>query len=381
MSRTIALMSVALFLTPLPVVFSQRADDPPPPLQLKSLRMPAGFSIAVYADQVSGARSMTLAPDGTIFVGTRTAPGSVYAVVDRDNDHKADAVVRVAEGLNTPNGVAFKDGTLYVAELNRVVKFDGVLEAVKSNRLPLTPSVVNDTFPSDRPHGWKYLAFGPDGWLYLQVGAPCNICDRPAPYASILRMKPDGSGLEVFARGVRNSVGMAWHPDTKDLWFTDNGRDMLGDEQPNDELNHAPTTGLHFGYPYCHEGSIADPEFGATRACGEFAAPAQKLGPHVASLGLLFYKGRMFPAAYRKQIIIAQHGSWNRTPQAGHIGYRLMVATLEGNTVVKYEPLITGWLQGRQAWGRPVDLLELPDGSVLISDDRANVIYRLTYQG
>ena len=363
-----------------PVLGAQPVEGPP---QLDKLKLPKGFSVAIYADHVDDARSMALAPDGTIFVGTRRR-GTVYAVVNRNRGNRADGVVTIASGLNTPNGVAFRDGSLYVAELNRVVRYDGVLDSVKAaspgQSLRLKPTVLYDKFPSDRLHGWKYLEFGPDGLLYLQVGAPCNICERPDPYASILRMKPDGSGLEVFARGVRNTVGLAFHPDTGELWFTDNGRDTLGDEQPNDELNHAARAGLHFGYPYCHEGSIADPEFGKTRKCAEFTPPAQKLGPHVAALGLTFYTGTMFPAEYRKQLFIVNHGSWNRTPGAGHTGYRVMLARIQGDTVAGYEPFITGWLlPDNRAWGRPVDVLVAPDGALLISDDRANLIYRVSY--
>ena len=335
-----------------PVLGAQPVEGPP---QLDKLKLPRGFSVAIYADHVDDARSMALAPDGTIFVGTRRR-GTVYAVVNRNRGNRADGVVTIASGLNTPNGVAFRDGSLYVAELNRLIRYDGVLDALKTasagQSLRLRPTVLNDKFPSDRLHGWKYLEFGPDGLLYLQVGAPCNICERPDPYASILRMKPDGSGLEVFARGVRNTVGLAFHPDTGELWFTDNGRDTLGDEQPNDELNHAARAGLHFGYPYCHEGAIADPEFGKTRKCAEFTPPAQKLGPHVAALGLTFYTGTMFPAEYRKQLFIVNHGSWNRTPAAGHTGYRVMLARIQGDKVVSYDPFITGWLlPDNRAWG------------------------------
>ena len=347
--------------------------------QLDTLTLPPGFSIAVYADEVQGARSMALAPDGTLFVGTRR--NSVYAVADRDRDAKAETVVELTTGLRMPNGLAFRDGALYVGELNRIIRFDQVLEAVKAGSgRALTPTVVLDGLPSETAHGWKYIAFGPDGYLYYQIGAPCNVCDRGDPFASIWRVKPDGTGNEVYARGVRNSVGMAWHPDTNELWFTENGRDLLGDEQPNDELNRTPRSGLHFGYPYCHEGTIADPEFGAGHPCSNYEAPAYKLGPHVAALGLKFYTGGMFPPAYRKRLFIAQHGSWNRTPQAGPIGYRIMMATIEGNRVVKYEPFAEGFLQGRQAWGRPVDLLEMPDGSLLVSDDTAGAIYRITYR-
>jgi glucose/arabinose dehydrogenase len=283
--------------------------------------------------------------------------------------------------LRTPNGLAFKDNALFVGELNRIVRYDGVLDAVKANNVAgLTPKVVLDGLPSEFMHGWKYIAFGPDGYLYYQIGAPCNVCDRGTPFASIWRVKPDGTGNELFASGVRNSVGMAWHPQTRELWFTDNGRDMLGDEQPSDELNRAPKAGLHFGYPYCHEGTIADPEFGAGKSCASYEPPAYKLGPHVAALALKFYTGSMFPPEYRNRLFIAQHGSWNRTPAAGPIGYRIMTAVVENGKITKYEPFAEGFLQGRLAWGRPVDLLEMPDGSLLVSDDTSGAIYRVSYR-
>ena len=346
--------------------------------QLDLLKLPAGFKIDVYATGVQGARSMALAPNGTVFVGTRG--NKVFAVVDADKDNVAEKVVELATGLRTPNGLAFNNGALFVGELNRIVRFDNVLEAVTAGGGALTPKVVLDGLPSEFMHGWKYIAFGPDGYLYYQIGAPCNVCDRGDPFAAIWRVKPDGTGNEVFARGVRNSVGMAWHPETKELWFTENGRDMLGDERPNDELNHAGKGGLHFGYPYCHEGEISDPEFGANHPCSSYEPPTQKLGPHVAALGLKFYTGTMFPAEYKNRLFIAQHGSWNRTSQAGPIGYRIMTATVEGGKVAKYEPFAEGFLQGRLAWGRPVDLLQMPDGSVLVSDDTASAIYRITYR-
>jgi len=347
--------------------------------QLDKLTKPAGFSFEVYATGVQGARSMALAPDGTLFVGQRQ--NTVYVVVDKDGDHKADSVTPLVTSLRVPNGLAFKDGALYVGELNRIIRYDNVLAAVKAGTTSsLTPKVVVDKLPEEMAHGWKYIAFGPDGYLYYQIGAPCNICDRGDPFAAIWRVKPDGGAPEIFARGVRNSVGMAWHPDTKELWFTDNGRDLLGDEVPNDELNNAPKAGLHFGYPYCHQGDTPDPEFGAGHPCSNYTPPAQRLGPHVAALGLKFYGGSMFPPEYKKRLFIVNHGSWNRTAQAGPIGYRIMLATIEGNKVTKYEPFSEGFLQGRQAWGRPVDLLEMPDGSMLVSDDQVGAIYRISYR-
>jgi glucose/arabinose dehydrogenase len=340
-----------------------------PQIRLDRIKLPPGFAISVYADHVPEARSMTVAPDGTLFVGNREKD-KVYAVVDK-------RVVTIASGLRMPNGVAFRDGSLYVAETSRVLRYDGVLEWLKqASRAPLKAAVVTNKFPSDSHHGWKYLAFGPDGLLYLQVGAPCNICDRGDPYAAIWRMKPDGSGLEIFARGVRNSVGFAWHPETKAMWFTDNGRDGLGDNVPPDELNTAPKAGLHFGYPYCHAGTIVDPEFGAGHPCSNYTPPAQALAAHVAALGLKVYSGSMFPPEYRNQIFIAEHGSWNRSQP---LGYRITLVRLQNDRAVKYETFAEGWLQSGSAWGRPVDILEMPDGSLLVSDDEANVIYRITY--
>jgi glucose/arabinose dehydrogenase len=232
-------------------------------------------------------------------------------------------------------------------------------------------------------HGWKFIAFGPDGKLYVPVGGPCNVCDRTDEdprYASITRMNPDGSDLEVFASGIRNSVGFDWHPATNELWFTSNGRDGLGDETPPDVLNRADRQGLHFGFPYCHGGNLPDPQFGEERPCANFSRPALGLGPHVAALGMRFYTGDMFPERYRNQIFIAEHGSWNRSPAAGHTGYRLMVVRLNGNRAVDYEVFAEGWLRDdNTAWGRPVDVLVMPDGALLLADDRAGVIYRISY--
>lgn len=352
-------------------------------LPLHQIKLPPGFKISVYAKDVEGARSMVLSPSGTLFVGTRfkgqrTAVGNVYAILDRDKDGRADQVITIARGLNVSNGVAFRDGALYVAEINRVLRFDGI-ESRLGN--PPAPVVVNADFPSDLHHGWKFIRFGPDGMLYVPVGVPCNVCEREDPrYGTIRRMKPDGALLEIFATGIRNSVGFDWHPETEEFWFTDNGRDMLGDEVPPDELNHAPRKGMHFGFPYCHGGTILDPEFGSKRQCGEFTPPAINLGPHVAALGMRFYTGAMFPAEYRNQIFIAEHGSWNRSKEAGPIGYRVSLVRLKDGKTVKYETFAEGWLQDSERWGRPVDVLVMPDGSLLVSDDYANAIYRITYQ-
>ncbi len=343
-------------------------------LPVETIKLPLGFTISVYAGDVPGARSMALSPAGTLFVGTRDE-GKVYAIRDLNHDGRADQVIIIARGLNMPNGVAFRDGALYVAEVSRVLRFNNI-EARLEN--PPQPVVVNDRFPRDRHHGWKFIRFGPDGKLYVPVGAPCNICEpSDERHASILRMNSDGSGLEVFARGIRNTVGFDWHPGTRELWFTDNGRDMLGDDRPPDELNYAPQKGMHYGFPYCHGSNIADPEFGRKHNCSELTPPAIELGPHVASLGMRFYTGTMFPPEYRNQIFIAEHGSWNRTRP---IGYRVTLVQLQGNRAVKYEVFAEGWLQRERPWGRPVDVQVMPDGALLVSDDYAGAIYRIAYR-
>ena len=347
--------------------------QPPPPSdpRLTRIELPEGFHIRIYAEGVTGARSMTLSPDGTLFVGTRPS-GRVYALRDEDGDHKAERVITLARGLNNPNGVAFKNGDLYVAEINRILRYRNI-ETQLDN--PPQPEIVNDAFPTDRSHGWKFIRFGPDDLLYVPVGAPCNICNRGDPYAAIGRLDANGT-FSIIARGIRNTVGFDWHPETGELWFTDNGRDRMGDDVPPDELNRITANGQHFGYPYCHGTNIADPAFGSQRRCDEFVAPVQELGPHVAALGMRFYTGDMFPEEYRNQIFIAEHGSWNRSSK---IGYRVTLVRLNGNRAVSYEPFAKGWLQGESNWGRPVDVLVMPDGSLLVSDDQAGLIYRISY--
>ena len=320
---------------------------------------------------------MALSPNGTLYIGNKSGD-KVYAVKDLDGDYKADKKWVIASGLNMPNGVAFKNGNLYVAEVSRVTKFRNI-ESKLNN--PGAPEVVYDKFPTESHHGWKYIAFGPDGKLYVPVGAPCNICESKEPiYASIHRMNDDGTGLELFASGVRNTVGFTWHPESKEIWFTDNGRDMMGDNVPPCELNTAPKQGMHFGYPYCHGGTIKDPEFGNKRPCADFMKPIQNLGAHVAPLGLKFYTGSMFPAQYANQILLAEHGSWNRTKKSG---YKISLVKLDGGKATSYETFASGWLDeaAQKAWGRPVDIIVLPDGSVLVSDDKAGVIYRIAYKG
>jgi len=331
-----------------------------PPLE--RIQLPPGFHIEVLA-AVPNARSLALGAKGTLFVGSRSG-GAVHAVAP------GGRVSVIADGLSMPNGVAVRDGTLYIAEVSRILKIENAETSATAK-----PEVVYDKLPRDVHHGWKFIRFGPDGMLFVPIGAPCNVCDREG-YGLIGFLDLKTKAFAVHSKGIRNSVGFDWHPQTRELWFTDNGRDWLGDDAPADELNHAPRAGMHFGFPHCHQGDLADPEFGRGRKCSEFQAPAQKLGAHVAALGMRFYTGRMFPAEYRNQIFIAEHGSWNRSRK---VGYRISVVRTEGNKVISYQPFAVGWLQGESAWGRPVDLEVLADGSLAVSDDTAGLIYRISY--
>ena len=350
------------------------ADDEE--LRLDEIELPAGFSIDVFATELDNARSLAQSPSGTVFVGTgRRGGGVVHAVLDADGDGKADDRFRIGSDLNWPNGVAFHDGDLYVAEISRVLRFEGIESRLDS---PPAPVVVTADLPDETHHGWKFIRFGPDGRLYVPVGAPCNICDEGDPFATILRLDETGD-YEVVARGVRNTVGFDWRPGTSELWFTDNGRDMMGDDVPPDELNVLTEDGQHFGYPFCHGQDIADPEFGDQRPCDELVPPAIDLDPHVAAVGMRFYRGAAFPERYHGQIFIAEHGSWNRTNK---IGYRVMVVHVDRDgRAAEYEEFATGWLQGEDSWGRPVDVMERADGSLLVSDDMRGVIYRIVYDG
>jgi len=342
---------------------------------LDRIRLPDGFRISLFTAAVPGARSLALGDGGTVFVGTR-GEGVVYAVTDADGDGAAEGVRIVASGLNLPNGVAVKDGALYVAEMHRVLRFD---EVESDTRPSAPPVVVYDGFPREPVHGWRFIGFGPDGLLYVPVGAPCNACVSDDPiFATITRLPPDGSAApEIIASGVRNTVGFDWNPRGGKLWFTDNGRDQLGDDIPPDELNVVDQAGQHFGFPGCHGLDVVDPELGDATACAGTQRPAIALGPHVAALGMRFYRGAMFPRHYRGHVFIAEHGSWNRSTP---VGYRVSLVRVAHGEAISYEPFADGWLDGADAWGRPVDVLVTSDGALLVSDDLAGAIYRITYE-
>jgi glucose/arabinose dehydrogenase len=342
--------------------------------ELDDIALPPGFHIEVYAADLPNARQMAAGPPGVVFVGSRSA-GNVYAVVDRKGEHRADEVHVIARRLDMPSGVAFRDGDLYVAAVNRILRFRDVARDLAH---PPKPEIVTEAYPSDAHHGWKFIAFGPDGRLYVPVGAPCNVCVPPGPlHATITRLDVAGGAPEVVARGVRNSVGFDFQPQTGTLWFTDNGRDMLGDDQPPDKLNRLGRVGEHFGFPFCHSDGIPDPELNGGRRCATFTAPARQLGPHVAAIGMRFYTGQMFPERFRGGIFIAEHGSWNRSTP---IGYRVSFVKVEGDRATSYEPFASGWLTGAAASGRPADVLVMADGALLVSDDKAGRIYRISYR-
>ena len=339
-------------------------------LPTSQLKVPQGFKVETYIHGIMDARSLRLGDKGTVFVGNRTRD-KVYAVVSQGNRREAKVI---ASGLDRPNGLAFKDGTLYIAEGTKISK----LEKIEDNfDTPPKPVVIYSDFADHRSHGWKFLTIGPDNKLYVSVGAPCNVCEPPAGNAQIRRLNTDGSGAEPYALGVRNSVGFDFHPISKELYFTDNGRDLLSDDLPNDELNRVTRMGQHFGFPYCHQGDLPETELGAPHACSEFVPPVARLGPHSASLGMRFYTGTMFPQKYRGGIFVARHGSWNRSEK---IGADVVYLTLNRDGSVRsIEPFLTGFLKDNNFIGRPVDVQVMKDGALLVSDDFAGAIYRISY--
>ena len=342
----------------------------PDKLPTAKLKVPAGFNIEVYAAGIANARSLAEGDKGTVFVGSRLLD-KVTAIVNKDGKR---SVKVIASGLYRPNGVAFKNGTLYIAELSKINKIEKIEDNLDN---PPKPVVIYDNFPKDEAHGWKFMAIGPDNKLYVEVGQPGNNVLHDDAHGQIRRMNLDGSGAEVYVRGVRHSVGFDWNPETRQMYFTDNGRDWMSEDVPNDELNRVTKIGEHFGAPYCLQGNIVDPEFGWGKSCSDYTAPVGLLGPHAAALGMRFYTGSMFPKAYKNAIILARHGSWNRSNKIG--GDVVVVKLNKDGTMRSMEPLITGFLEDNKYIGRPVDIMQLKDGSILVSDDWNGAVYRVTY--
>jgi glucose/arabinose dehydrogenase len=359
--------AAAAKLAPVPAPPLAAAADKIP---LDQLKVPKGFNLELYASGMPNARSLALGSKGTVFVGSRLQD-KVYAITNKNGKHEAKVLV---SGLYRPNGVAFKDGTLYIAELSQISKIDNVEDKLDSSPKPV---VIYNDLPKDEAHGWKFLAIGPDNKLYVEVGQPGNNVLHDKDHGQLRRLNLDGSGAEVIAFGVRHSVGFDWNPTTKELYFSDNGRDWMSEDVPEDKLNRLTKVGQDFGAPYCYQGNIPDPEFGWGHSCSEFVPPILLTGPHSAGLGLRFYTGSMFPAKYKNAIFLARHGSWNRTKKFG--GDILVVYLNKDGTVKSSEVFLTGFLQNNNYIGRPVDVMNMPDGSMLISDDWNGAVYRLTY--
>ncbi|HEX7054228.1 MAG TPA: PQQ-dependent sugar dehydrogenase [Burkholderiales bacterium] len=353
---------------------SNPVPTPADKLPISKMRLPKGFKAEVFASDVLDGRGMREGDKGTVFVSTLFVAGKIYALVDEGGKRR---VKTIAEKLFLPNGIEFKDGALYVATPKEILRYDNI-EASLDN--PPQPVKVYDQLPGEVPHGWKFIKFGPDGKLYVPIGAPCNICEPdPEKYAQIMRINPDGSGREIVARGVRNTVGFDFHPRTGELWFGDNQRDWLSEDMPQDELNRVTKIGQNFGYPYCHSGLMVDPQYGWGKDCKSYVKPAALLGPHAAPLGMRFYTGDMFPAKYRNAIFIARHGPWNRTQK---YAADVVVAYVDARgRVSRVEPFLTGLVQNNRYLGRPADVLVMKDGSLLVSDDHNHAIYRITYSG
>ncbi|MFY9514659.1 MAG: PQQ-dependent sugar dehydrogenase [Rubrivivax sp.] len=342
-------------------------------LPLQQIKLPPGFKAEVWASGILDARGLRLGDKGTVFVSSLFVAGKLYAVVDQGGGKRE--VKTLAEKLFLPNGIEFHKGSLYVATPKDITRYDNI--EANLDKLP-APVMVYDKLPGEVPHGWKFIKVGPDGKLYVPVGAPCNICEPDDRFTKIFRMNLDGSGVEVVAHGMRNTVGFDFDPRTGQLWFTDNQRDWLSEDLPQDELNHLAKSGEHFGYPYCHAGDFADPEYGWGKSCKDYKAPAAKLGAHSAPLGMRFYTGKMFPAKYQGAIFIARHGPWNRTQK---YAADIVVAYPDGKGGARIEPFLTGLVQNNEYLGRPVDVLVMKDGSLLVSDDHNGAIYRISYSG
>lgn len=343
-------------------------------LPLNQIKLPPGFHISIYASNIPGARQITLGKDGIVYVGTR-GEGKVYALVPNKNMTTADKVITIAKGLNEPNGVAFYDGDLYVGEIQRILRYSNITNHLKH---PSQPEIIYNKLPSKRWHGYRYIKFGPDNWLYIGIGMPCNTCDyrKTNPiFGTIIRMRPDGKDMQIVANGIRNTVGFAWNPVTKVLWFTDNGQDWMGDNLPPDEINRALYKGMDFGFPFFYGDNIPSPNYKKDNISSkDMTSPAWELPAHVAALGMTFYTGKQFPKQYYHQLFVTEHGSWNRSQK---IGYQIVMITIKNGNAIAEKRFASGWLKGEKTWGRPVDVLVMPDGALLVSDDYAGVVYRI----
>lgn len=341
-------------------------------IPLANYRLPPGFKVEVWASGIPGARAMARAENGKVWVGTRGI-GRVYEITDAGGQRTSRVLV---DKLVQPGGVAYANGSLYVMAIDKVLRYDGIATNPAAQPVDMTAAFK---LPKEQHHNWKYIAFGPDGKLYVPFGAPCNICEPGEEYAQIRRYNPDGSGMEVVARGVRNTQGFNWHPETKELWFTDHGRDWMGDDGPADELNRMTKVGLNFGFPYCHAQGIADRDFPKANACAGVTLPVQTMGPHAAAMGVHFYTGSMFPAEYKNALFVARKGSWNRTQKFGYDVVVVKTDAQGNNPVVR--PFMTGFLDplNDSFSGRPTYFLQLPDGSLLVSDEQLGAIYRISY--
>ena len=368
-------IQIVLFFAVL-VNFSCAGQNTDPESVISKINVPKGFVISLFADDVPNARTLTSGGDGIIYVGTGGKNGEVFALQDVNGDGRAEKRYIIATGLYLPNGVAFHNGSLYVAEINRIIRYDNINQRLAN---PPEPVVVYNKFPDNRHHGWKYLRFGPDGKLYTGVGAPCNICNPEKQiYASLVRLNKDGSDFEIIARGIRNTVGFDWHPLTGELYFTENGRDHMGDNIPPDELNKWTNKGQQFGYPFCHGDKILDPEFGKGKDCKDYAPPEWQFKAHMAPLGIRFYQGGQFPEQYKNQLFVAQHGSWNRSVPHG---YRIVLVRFNNGKAVSESVFADGWLEKNgNVLGRPTDILQLSDGSLLVSDNYLGVVYKIEYR-
>lgn len=351
----------------------RNTETPAAEIPINKVKLPKGFKAEIWSTGHPGGRAMARGDSGKVYLGTRGL-GRVYEVTDSGASRSVRVVV---DKLTQPSGVAMHGGSLYVMAIDKVLRYDGIEKNPGVQPVDLTAKF---NLPKEQHHNWKYIAFGPDNKLYVPFGAPCNICEPPPEYAQIRRYNADGSGMEVIARGVRNTQGFTWHPKTKELWFTDHGRDWMGDKGPEDELNRMTKVGLNFGYPYCHAKGVLDVDFKKAGGCKGVTLPVTTMGPHAAVMGVMFYTGSMFPKEYQNTMFVARKGSWNRTVKFGFDVVNVRPAA--NGKSAKVTPFMTGFLEDPKTakfWGRPAYVLQMPDGALLVSDEQLGAIYRVSY--